>query len=369
MPIHLFYYILIILTGIIVLYSLLFMWAFIKKRSLEVDKNTFPSVSIVVAAKDEARYLRVLIDRIFSQNYQEFELVIVNDRSVDDTQVILNAASRQYKNLNVVEINHKPAEFNGKKFAVTEGIKAAKYELILLTDADCIPLDNQWVSHRVASLKEHSEFSLGYSQYFKTRGLLNYFIRYETLLTAIQYLGMALIGKPYMGVGRNLMYRKQIFESNNGFEGIENITGGDDDLFVNKLANKGNTVASLGRKTITFSHPENSWKSFLRQKIRHLSVGKYYRLTDKIILGVFTLSNIVWWIIFVWLIVSGYTFHLLALIFLVRFFFQYFLFAVSVKKIGDNFNIWGIVFLDIIFVFYYITAGSVALITRRVRWI
>jgi len=340
-----------------------------KKRRIEGNNKTFPPVSVVVAAKDEARYLNMLIDRIFSQNYQEFELVIVNDRSVDETQDILNQANSQYENLRVIEIKSKPAKFNGKKFALTEGIKAAKHELILLTDADCIPLGNHWVSHRISSLNENSEFSLGYSQYFKTRGLLNYFIRYETLLTGIQYLGMALIGKPYMGVGRNLMYRKQIFEANNGFKGVENVTGGDDDLLVNKLANKSNTVASLGRESITFSHPKISWKSFLRQKIRHLSVGKYYRLRDKIVLGVFTLSNIVWWIIFASLILSGYNFHLLAAILLVRFFFQYSLFAVSVKKLGDNFNLWGIVFLDIIFVFYYITAGSAALISRRVRWI
>jgi glycosyltransferase involved in cell wall biosynthesis len=165
--------------------------------------------------------------------------------------------------LKMVNIDSTPAHVNGKKYAITLGIKAAKHDWILLTDADCRPNNEQWIRVVSERCSEDKNFVLGYSAYEKRPGFLNLFIRFETLLTAIQYIGFALAGNPYMGVGRNLAYRKSVFLENKGFNNFLSVTGGDDDLFVNQHATAKNTAVVLGRRCTCEFVPKNNVKRIL----------------------------------------------------------------------------------------------------------
>jgi len=177
-----------------------------------------------------------------------------------------------------------------------------------------------------------------------------------------------LLGKPYMGVGRNLAYQKQLFLNNKGFNSHLDITGGDDDLFVNQHSTRENIAVSISSDALVFSKPKETWKDFLHQKFRHLSVGKHYKFSDKILLGSFSLSWILTWV----LVLPSLFFLPLAKVLLIFFFMRWALLIVLMhvgpKKLGASFEAWKSPFLDFIFAFYYLVTGAKALIVKKVKW-
>lgn len=354
-------------VAIQVIYFLV-LWISIVKKRAEQTVVARP-VSVIVCAHDEEQNLRELIPLLLQQNHPEFEVIIVNDRSNDGTYDLLLAETKKEPRLKMVKVDHTPSHVNGKKFGITLGIKAAKYDWILLTDADCRPNNENWirtVSERTADLKD---FVLGYSAYEKRPGFLNLFIRFETLFTAIQYIGYALAGNPYMGVGRNLAYRKSVFLDNKGFNNFLGVTGGDDDLFVNQHATAKNTAVALGSDSLTYSFPKTTFKEFYRQKIRHLSVGKKYRVKHQFLLALFFLTHLLTWFLgiplmigfsaMVWMVVGALVFRTL-------------LFSVTVHqaaaRFGQKFEWATVPLLDFLFVIYYISTAPVAFVTKKIRW-
>lgn len=354
-------------VAIQVIYLIVFIISFSKYKNERSVTDQAP-VSVVICAHDEEANLRNLLPKLYNQQYPEYEIIVVEDRSNDGTYDLLLEETNRESKLKMVKVNHKPDNFNAKKYGLTLGIKAAKYDRILFTDADCEPNNDQWIASMAANFDDKAQFNLGFSYYTATKGFLNKFIRFETLWTAMQYIGMALAGRPYMGVGRNLAYRKSLFISKKGFNPHLGLTGGDDDLFVNQHATKSTTRVTLGQDALVYSHPKKTWKAFFRQKLRHLSVGKYYKSTDKIILGLFSFTHILFWLILTILLFLRIELYLVAGSFFIRTLLIYLTFNIVCKKLGVKFNIWGLVFLDLVFVFYYLITGATALFTKRVRW-
>jgi len=189
-------------------------------------------VSIIVCAKNEAANLEKLVPILCSQNHPCYEVIIVNDGSWDDSHMILEAFKKNYPHLITLYLDPEKKLFSGKKLAITLGIKAAKYDIIQLIDADCMPASADWLSLMQKSIAPTRPLALGYSPYYKAKGLLNLFIRFETQITAMLYLSKAKKGKPYMGVGRNMTYTKKSFFDVKGFANHHHIISGDDDLHV-----------------------------------------------------------------------------------------------------------------------------------------
>ena len=337
----------------------------------KVEPNSSHSsepVSVVICAHNELKNLKHLLPKLVHQTYPEFEIVIVIDRSNDGSVAWLEEQVAASNNLRMVSINYTPENYNAKKYALTQGIAAAQNDVIVLTDADCWPESDQWLHHMSQQLKGEKQIVLGYSPYLKTSGWLNGFIRYETFLTAIQYLSSALWGSPYMGVGRNLAYRKSFFNSKNGFEGYEKVTGGDDDLFINRYANKSNTAVAIGAGTLVWSRPKSSLKAYFKQKKRHLGAGRYYRLGDKIKLGLFSLSHIIFWSSLVSLgLVGDLNASVLAML-LLRTLSLYLVFFFSAKKLGDQINFGTLLGWDFLFASYYLITGITALTAKNIKW-
>lgn len=322
-------------------------------------------MSIVICAQNELENLKTLLPKLYDQSHSNFEIIVVNDRSNDGSYDYLLEESQRELKLKVVTISKVPDKFNGKKYAITLGVKAAQFDKILLTDADCIPMSNEWANN-MSSFK--GDFNLGFSSYKKTSGLLNYFIRFETLWTGINYIGLALAGVPYMGVGRNLAYRKSLFFDNKGFSGYMDVTGGDDDLLVNKHATAKNTAITIGNESLTESIPKTTWPTFFRQKLRHLSVGKYYRPKTRVLLGILTISHTFMWLLLFLLIAAEYQWPIVAGLFIAKTILTYLTFILGSKRFGVRFNIWGLIFLDLMYVLYFLITGIAALMTKRVRW-
>jgi glycosyltransferase involved in cell wall biosynthesis len=351
-----------------IVYLILLLMAFLEKK--KPTSISLQPVSVIVCAHDEEQNLRELLPRLLAQNHPDFEVIVVEDRSNDGTYDFLREAAQRDSRLKMVRVVNKPEHINGKKFALTLGIKAARHAWVLFTDADCRPACTQWLSTMMGISNERQSIIIGFSPYQKERGLLNAFIRFEALLTGIQYIGFALLGKPYMGVGRNLAYQKALFLNNKGFNNYLGVTGGDDDLFVNQHATRANTQVCIGANAITVSAPKNSWKDFLNQKLRHLSVGRRYKFSDRLMLGVFLLT---WMLVWLYVVPFGWTLEMEWMgwtggLFLLRWALLIGLFHVAAHRLGTAFEAWKVPFLDFIFAFYYLVTGLRALVVKRIRW-
>ena len=280
------------ITGLII--QLIFFWgifsrlAFYKAPPPTEEKQ--PPVSVVIAARNEYVQLKKNLPAILTQKYPDFEVVVVNHASNDETADYLKELQNRYPQLKVVNIERDLNFFHGKKFPLSIGIKSAAHDILLLTDADCKPATSQWIHHMASHYNEQTEIVIGYGPHNKTKGFLNRMIRYDTLITALQYLSFALAGKPYMGVGRNLSYRKSLFLKNKGFISHYDIASGDDDLFINQVARKENTRVELSPNSFVYSEPKHRFNEWFRQKQRHLTTGKKYKPQYKFLLGLFTAS-------------------------------------------------------------------------------
>ncbi len=359
-----------IAVGIQIVFLTAFFIAFTRTR----EKSDFsPAVSVVVCAHDEEENLRELIPLLLSQDYDNFEVIIVNDRSNDGTFDLLLEETKKDHRLRMVHVDRLPEHVNGKKYAITLGIRAAHNEWVLLTDSDCRPTGKDWIKSMASSFGDATTFVLGYSPYMVKPGFLNAFIRFESLITAIQYFSFAILKKPYMGVGRNLAYRKSFFLENKGFNHLLPVIGGDDDLFVNQHARSNNTVVVAGSDSLIYSIPETVLKSFFMQKVRHLSVGKRYRLKHRFLLALFVLSWLSTWFVGLPLLffpnsLLPVLYYVLIGVFSVRLIMLISLTQVAAKYLGHKFEIWPVLFLDFLYSIYYISSGLVALLTKKVRW-
>jgi len=326
-------------------------------------------ISVVVCSKNEVSNLKNLVPKLLDQRFGEYELILVDDRSTDDTYDYAIELEQKEEKLKFVRIDSTPDHINNKKYALTLGIKAAKFDHILFTDADCLPVGENWIDEMSLGFRsDKKNFVIGYSQYENSKGFLNQFIKYETLLTAINYIGLGLLGNPYMAVGRNIAYRKSLFLNNKGFGKFQNVVGGDDDLLINQYAKRRNTSFILSPESTIYSKPKTKLSDFILQKTRHLSVGKHYRSTDKLVLGLLSLSKIIFWISFVAVILSVFqTYFVLGSFFLVMVSLLTALLLLK-KRTGDKSSILMLPFLDFIFVFYYISTGLKVLFTKKVRW-
>ncbi len=348
------------------LFSIVF-FIYKKPNTNKYDKKN--GVSVVICAKNELKNLQVNLEYFLNQDYVNFEIIVVDDRSTDDTYDYLLNLKETEKKLRIVHIEETPDHINNKKYAITLGIRASKYSIILLSDADCRPVNNLWILGMATPFaNDQTELVLGYSQYNKTSGLLNAFIRYETLWTGMQYLGFALLGKPYMGVGRNLAYRKSLFLNSKGFGRYKHVIGGDDDLFVKEHAKNLNTAVVMSPETIILSKPKQTWGEFVIQKQRHLSVGKLYSIGDKILLGLIFLAKILMIASFIAVILSG-IWPFISILLLIGTYLMFLATLLLLKnKTGDNTIIWWFPFLDIMYIFNFLFMGLKVLFTKNIKW-
>ncbi|WP_199736790.1 glycosyltransferase [Fibrisoma montanum] len=295
--------VLLILWGLAISIQLIFVLfvfvrtAFFRQADHPVS-NSSPGVTLVVCARNELRNLTDLLPLLDSQTYPTFEVLVMDDRSTDGTQHFLENEISHLSRVRFIRIDKDYDHVTPKKYAVTIALKKALHPIVLLTDADCRPAGSDWLAGMVGQLnKPGADIVLGFSPYEHRPGLLNLLIRIETLFTAVQYVSLALAGRPYMGVGRNLMYRRQLFFDNRGFYSHMNVLGGDDDLFINEVATGRNTAVSLDPATFTWSQPKETWADWRMQKRRHLNVGKHYKTGHKVRLGLLTGSHVLtWWL-------------------------------------------------------------------------
>ncbi len=272
--------------------------AFYRRDKQPINKEMHP-VSVIIAARNESDNLFKHLPVILEQNYPEYEVIVVNHQSMDDSTYVLSAFQMEYAYLKVVNVEKNPHLLLGKKLPLTLGVKAAKYEHLVFTDADCLPKSNLWLQKMVEKFTAKKSIVLGYGPYSQSKGFLNKIIRFDTVFIALNYFSFALSRMPYMGVGRNLAYTKEVFNGVKGFKSHYSILSGDDDLFIQETAKNRNYSIQLDEASFCFSEPETTWKSWLQQKSRHYSTSVRYKVINKVLLGIYPLSLLMFWISFV----------------------------------------------------------------------
>ncbi len=325
------------------------------KPQKKTTKNV--PVSVIVCAKNEAENLKTFLPSLLNQNHPNFEIVLINDASNDNTLEVMEQFSQVNNNIKIVNVKNNEAFWGNKKFALTLGIKASKNNVLLFTDADCKPLSKNWIQEMSNCFDGSKSIVLGYGSYSKNKkSFLNKLIRFETFITAINYFSFAKIGLPYMGVGRNLAYRKEEFFNANGFVNHMKIHSGDDDLFVNQVASSKNTALCYSTDSFTISLPKTSFKDWFKQKRRHISTAKYYKASHKILLTLLYVSNLWFWLFFIILVTSLFNWKIVLGIFIFRLFIQYLILGVGAKKLGETDLLILLPFLEI---FLIITQFSI----------
>ncbi len=340
-------------TFIQVFYFLFFFsrLAFYRARATNISQ-THP-VSVVICARDEAKNLSENLPGILEQDYKTtHEVIVVDDNSFDDSKYILEDFKKTHKQLQVVGLTQEAKVLPGKKFPLSIGIKSAKHEILLLTDSDCVPASEHWIESMQKTYDDNTEIVLGYGSFHKKSGLLNKLIRWETFHAALQYFSYALAGVPYMGVGRNLSYKKAVFFRHKGFAAHNNIPGGDDDLFVNTAATSRNTKINIDKNAFTFSKPAVTWKQWKTQKKRHYTTGKYYRLFHKFLLGSYALSHFLFYPLLIAACIF-YNWQYALLIFGGRLLIQAIVYGKCLKKLGEKDLFPFFLFFDLWMFFYY----------------
>jgi glycosyltransferase involved in cell wall biosynthesis len=318
------------------------------------DQSQQHPVSVIVCARDEDENLARNLPGILVQDYStSHEVIVINDNSTDDTKYVLQELKKTFKTLHVVDLIQEAKHINGKKYPLSIGIKEAKHEVVLLTDADCVPATEHWIRLMQDGYQENTEIVLGYGSYHKKPGLLNKLIRFETFHAGIQYLSYALAGIPYMGVGRNISYKKGLFFRLKGFSSINLIPGGDDDLFVNKAATRHNTEVVLDRDAITLSAPKTTWKEWRNQKLRHYTTAKYYKTKHKFLLGTYSFTQFIFYPLLI-LTALLYDWRLALAGLALRWLVQGFVFYNAMQKMNEK-DLWSwFIFFDLWMVIYYI---------------
>lgn len=349
------------------IYHLCFLRFSLSKPEQPSSEQILP-VSVIVYAKNEEENLRRFLPIILNQEHPEFEVILINDASNDDTLEIMEDFEKTDPRIKIVNVANNEAFWGNQKYALTLGIKKAAHSFLLFTAADRVPTSDKWITQMSACQASGKSIVLGHSGYFKRkRSVLNKFIRFENLLTAIQYFSSALWNKPYMGAGTNLAYTSKEFYNRNGFATHLHITGGAHDLFVNEAANSHNTTACYTRDSLVRGVAPSSFKSWLNQKRYDISVTRHYKVHNRILMGLFQLSQLLFWLFFFILLAGPFWTIALALL-VVRLILQGLVYYGAAKKLGETDLLWLFPFLEIFLVCTQISIFTSTIISKHKHW-
>jgi len=337
------------------------------KSSENIPENKLP-VSVIISARNEARNLTENLPSILNQNYPDFEVIVINDCSSDSSDLVLLEMQQSYPNLKVVTITEHARFKTGKKFALTLGIKSALNEHLLFTDADCKPASTDWIACMASNFTGAAQIVLGFSPYNKTGSLLNSFIRFETIKTAVNYLSAALNGDAYMGIGRNMAYTKTLFFSSKGFASHIHVLSGDDDLFVNENATATNTTIEIRPETFVYTDAKNTFASWFRQKTRHFGAGKLYKSRHKRAISFDAVSGFLFYFLLILCLFLKIEPLLLVGLFIFRWAIQLIIYRKIFNRLDGKQFLWYMPFFDMIYYTYLNIFGLIGSFIKSIQW-
>jgi len=322
------------------------------------SKSNTEGISVVICARNEKKNLEEHLTKFLDQNFANFEVIVVNDGSTDGTTQLLEDLEKQHDRLKVVQLDIDEKYYRGKKFALTIGIKAAQNDILLLSDADCYPQSQEWINSMTAPFTNPKiEIVLGLGHYEVRNRPLNWMIQLDTFHTAFMYTNFSKFGRSYMGVGRNLAYRKTLFFKFKGFASHQHILSGDDDLFINEASTPTNTAVCLESNGITISKAHTSFSKWTKQKLRHLSSSEAYLTKDKLTLGLYSFSLFATYLLFALLLVLNFEMIVVLAVMGVRFVTQSIILPINMVRLHYKKYIPFYILFDIGWMMMYLYLG------------
>lgn len=262
------------------------------KRSDMHFTQEWPPLSVIICTREETENLRNNLIAVLEQDYPQFEVIVINDDDTDESEDYLTLLEEKYPHLYHSFVPDSSRYISRKKLAITLGIKASKHDWLVFTDAKCLPQSNQWLRLMARNFTSRTQIVLGYSGYGRGKGWLHKRVCFDNLFTSMRYLGFALAGHPYMGIGRNLAYRKELFYQQKGFYTYLNLQRGDDDLFVNRAATSENTRVETDANAIVRIQPVARAKDWREEKIGYASTARLYQGTQRRLAGLETFTRL-----------------------------------------------------------------------------
>lgn len=238
---------------------------FLKTTEKELDQDNLPSVSVIIIAKNESENLAENLPYVLDQDYPNYEVVVVNDGSTDESYHFLESLAKDNPHLyhTFSPISEDKDSDRRRILAMTIGIKAARNEVLLFTEAGSRPLSNKWIVSMVQNLSDDKEIVLGYSKFdINSTSLWSKLAHFDNLLFSLQYLSKAIKQKPFTGTYRNIAYRKHLFFENKGFSSTLNFENAEE-IFINRIMNSQNTAIEISNDSFTSTKIENfyHWKT------------------------------------------------------------------------------------------------------------
>ncbi len=362
------FYFFIFIVFVQIAYYLGIFRSFAFAKAQKITSKRIP-ISVIVCAKNEEENVSKFIPILAAQDYPDFEIVLIDDASSDGTLDIFEEYEKQYSNIRLVKVANNEAFWGNKKYALTLGIKAAKKEYLLFTDADCFPTSKDWITAMSSQFTMQKTIVLGYGKYERISGsFLNKLIRFETLLTAVQYFSWAKIGRPYMGVGRNLAYKREEFFNANGFIEHMKVRSGDDDLFVNQVATKKNTTIVFAPESFTQSTAKTTFSDWLTQKRRHVATASHYKFADQLQLGTFYGSQLLFFILPIPLLIFQFQWIAVVSLIGVRYLVAWIMIGYSAGKLQEKgLKLWFPI-VELVLIFTQLNIFIVNLFSKPASW-
>ena len=249
-------------------------WYFGRKKKKETSPES-SSVSIIIPARNEAGGIATCLDSVLAQSYSgAWEVIVVNDHSTDETAAIVDSFVEKNAQLRLLELT----ETSGKKAALTAAIEAARYNIILQTDADCI-VSPTWLQAMSETFSEQTEMVSGPVLLTHDKSLFQQLQSLEYLGLVTLGAGSLLSGHPNMANGANIAYRKAAFLDVGGFSGIDHVASGDDELLLQKILERGADRITFckDQRAIVRTPAQANWASFKVQRLRWVSKARTYR--------------------------------------------------------------------------------------------
>jgi glycosyltransferase involved in cell wall biosynthesis len=236
-----------------------------------------PAVSIIVYANNESSNLRENLPSLLNQDYPEYEIIVINDGSTDESDNVLKLLENDHPNLYHTFIPQESKYLSRRKLSLMIGIKAARHDVLLFIEAKCRPLSSRWIDAMVRNYTPQTMIVLGFCAYRTSGSFFHKLVAYDNLLSGLQYLSAALISRPYSGDGRNLSYRKDLFYKHAGYKHSLSLHAGDDDLFVNESATGGNTWVEYTPDSITEMKPFDCFAAWKEMKAARMATRRHFK--------------------------------------------------------------------------------------------
>ena len=358
----------VIVFGAVVLIELLYYYviyarfSFTKKKSQKYMYQ--PPVSIVMVAKDAAGVLLRTLPKFLNQQYDNFEVVVVDDNSQDDTRLLVVEYQQQYRNLKLVELDTAVTTIRGEKFAISMGVRCATHPYLVITDPEYAPTSTHWLEKMAGNFENDRQIVLGYSTFEKKRSPFNRLLHFDNLVGAMQYFSLAQIHSTYRGDIKNLGITQQIFTQQRGFASHNHIRYGEEDIFISRAADRSNTAIEFSPDAVTVLQRNVRFNKWLDHKQGLYYTRHFNSLKNRLLLGTCAVVNLLFYVGLVLAIVFSIGNVLLlsvtAGIFAVKVLSQYLVFGFAAKKLNERQVIPGLLVYDLIFAvlnpLYYLDA-------------